>query len=275
MRPILFYLPFGLPLYAYGAMLTLSVIAGRMLAVRLAARAGIDPRLADRCSLWTFVGALVGARLLYVVTNLDQFDSVIDVVRWWKGGVVAYGGFLGGLAGSIVFCRIHRVRLLTWADCAIPSVCLGLIVTRVGCFLAGCDFGRPWDGPWAVRFPAGSPAVVEQTLLGLLPRGALQSLPVHPTQLYESLAGVVLLAGVMAVRRRQARPGQALAVFALGYAVLRYLIEMVRADPNRGSLGPFSTSQVIALVTFLSASAFLYLRGRQADGARSTPAVTV
>jgi prolipoprotein diacylglyceryltransferase len=96
-----------------------------------------------------------------------------------------------------------------------------------------------------------------------------------PTQLYESLAGVVLLAGVMAVRRRQARPGQALAVFALGYAVLRYLIEMVRADPNRGSLGPFSTSQVIALVTFLSASAFLYLRGRQADGARSTPAVTV
>jgi phosphatidylglycerol:prolipoprotein diacylglycerol transferase len=275
MRPILFYLPFGLPLYAYGAMLTLSVIAGRMLAVRLAARAGIDPRLADRCSLWTFVGALVGARLLYVVTNLDQFDSVIDVVRWWKGGVVAYGGFLGGLAGSIVFCRIHRVRLLVWADCAIPSVCLGLIVTRVGCFLAGCDFGRPWDGPWAVRFPAGSPAVVEQTLLGLLPRGALQSLPVHPTQLYESLAGVVLLAGVMAVRRRQARPGQALAVFALGYAVLRYLIEMVRADPNRGSLGPFSTSQVIALVTFLSASAFLYLRGRQADGARSTPAVTV
>jgi len=275
MRPILFYLPFGLPLYAYGAMLTLSVIAGRMLAVRLAARAGIDPRLADRCSLWTFVGALVGARLLYVVTNLDQFDSVIDVVRWWKGGVVAYGGFLGGLAGSIVFCRIHRVRLLVWADCAIPSVCLGLIVTRVGCFLAGCDFGRPWDGPWAVRFPAGSPAVVEQTLLGLLPRGALQSLPVHPTQLYESLAGVVLLAGVMAVRRRQARPGQALAVFALGYAVLRYVIEMVRADPNRGSLGPLSTSQVIALVTFLSASAFLYLRGRQADGARSTPAVTV
>jgi len=275
MRPILFYLPFGLPLYAYGAMLTLSVIAGRMLAVRLAARAGIDPRLADRCSLWTFVGALVGARLLYVVTNLDQFDSVIDVVRWWKGGVVAYGGFLGGLGGSIIICRIHRVRLLVWADCAIPSVCLGLIVTRVGCFLAGCDFGRPWDGPWAVRFPAGSPAVVEQTLLGLLPRGALQSLPVHPTQLYESLAGVVLLAGVMAVRRRQARPGQALAVFALGYAVLRYVIEMVRADPNRGSLGPFSTSQGIALVTFLSASAFLYLRGRQADGARSTPAVTV
>lgn len=275
MHPILVNLPFGLPLYAYGAMLTLSVIAGRVLAVRLAARAGIEPRLADRCSLWTFVGAIVGARLLYVVTNLDQFDQAIDVLRWWKGGVVAYGGFLGGLAGSIVFCRIHRVRVLAWADCAIPSVCLGLILTRVGCFLAGCDFGRPWDGPWAVRFPAGSPAYVEQTLLGLLPRGASQSLPVHPTQLYESLAGVALLALVVAIRRRQARPGQALAAFALGYAVLRYLIEMVRADPNRGSLAGFSTSQVIALITFVSASAFLYLRRRKTESGRSTPAVTV
>ena len=192
MRPILLYLPYGIPLYAYGLMLTVSVMAGRTLAVRLAARDGMDATLADRCAVWTFVGAIVGARLLYVVTNLDQFGSVIDVFAWWKGGVVAYGGFLGGLGAAIAFCATHDMRLLAWADCVAPSLCVGLALTRVGCFFAGCDFGRDWNGPWSVRFPAGSPASLEQARLGLLPSGGMESLPVHPTQVYESLAGLVL-----------------------------------------------------------------------------------
>jgi len=264
-RPILFYLPFGLPLYAYGAMLCLSVIIGRLLALRLAERAGLDPALTDRCAVWTLAGAVIGARLIYVATNLDQFDQFIDVFRWWKGGVVAYGGFLGGLAGAIVFCRVHGLRVLVWADNVVPSLCIGLAITRVGCFLGGCDFGKPWDGPWAIRFPAGSPAFTEQSLQGLLPAGATQSLPVHPTQLYESLAGLALLGLVWTVRRRQRFSGQLLAVFGVGYALLRYLIEIVRADPNRGAIGPFSTSQFIAIVTFLSASALLYVRRHESS----------
>src|SRR5262245_15419484 len=263
MRPILFHLPFDISLYSYGLMLTVSVIFGRLLAIRLAERAGIDGKLADRCATWTFAGAIVGARLLYVVMNVYQFDHVLDILAWWKGGVVAYGGFLGGLGAAIVFCRIHDISLLAWADCVAPSLCVGLAVTRVGCFLAGCDFGSVWNGPWAVRVPVGSPACIEQQLLGLLPSGATASLPVHPTQLYESLAGVVLLFLVFAVRRRQRASGQALAAFALGYGVLRYLIEIVRADPHRGLIGPWSTSQFIAIATFVAASALLYVRGRR------------
>ena len=135
MRPILFHLPFGLPLYAYGAMLCLSVIIGRLLAVRLAERAGMDARLMDRCCVWTLAAALIGARLLFVVTNLDQFDRLSNLFRWWDGGVVAYGGFLGGFLGAVGFCRIHRVRVLDWADCVAPSLCIGLVITRIGCFL--------------------------------------------------------------------------------------------------------------------------------------------
>jgi len=252
-------------------MLTISVIAGRLLAVRLAARAGIDAKLADRCALWTFAGAIVGARLLYVVTNLDQFDHVLEIAAWWKGGVVAYGGFLGGLAGAIAFCRIHHVPLLAWADCVAPSLCVGLAVTRLGCFLGGCDFGREWNGPLAVRFPAGSPAFVQHTSLGLLPPGATASLPVHPTQLYESLVGVVLLFFVLAVRRRQRVAGHALAAFAMGYGVLRYVIEIVRADPRRGAIGPWSTSQIIALGTFVAASVLMFMLRRK--GATTPQAV--
>jgi phosphatidylglycerol:prolipoprotein diacylglycerol transferase len=266
MRPILLDLPFGVPLYAYGFMLTVSVLVGRWLAIRLAERAGIDAKLADRCAVWTLLGAIVGARLLFVVTNLDQFDNVFEVFAWWKGGVVAYGGFLGGLAGAIVFCRMHGLSLLAWADCVAPSLCVGLAITRVGCFLGGCDFGRDWNGPWAVRFPAGSPASVQQAQLGLLPSGAVPSLPVHPTQLYESLAGIALLLLVVAVLRRRLLAGHALATFALGYAVLRYLIEIVRADAGRGVVGPWSTSQFIAIVTFVAALALLYVLRRKSAG---------
>jgi phosphatidylglycerol:prolipoprotein diacylglycerol transferase len=274
MRPVLFYFPLGVPLYAYGLMLTISVIVGRLLALRLAERAGIDAKLADRCALWTLVGAIVGSRLLFVVTNLDVFNNVFEIFAWWKGGVVAYGGFLGGLGAAIAFCRIHRISLLTWADCVVPSLCVGLAITRVGCFLGGCDFGRDWNGPWAVRFPAGSQASVQQAALGLLPSATMESLPVHPTQLYESFAGVVLLLLVVAVLRRQKTAGHALAAFAMGYAVLRYLIEIVRADPGRGAIGPWSTSQFIAIVTFVAASVLLYvLRRRSAGLSNLAPAV--
>lgn len=247
-----------MPLYAYGFMLTVSVIAGRWLAIRLAGRAGIDRTLADHCATWTLVGAIVGCRLLYVVTNLDQFEHVLDVFAWWRGGVVAYGGFLGGLIAAILYCRIHRISLLAWADCVVPSMCVGLVLTRIGCFLGGCDFGRVSDGPWAVRFPVGSPAFEEHRLAGLLRPGAVSSLAVHPTQLYESLAGLALLLIVWAVHRRERVSGHALAAFAVGYGVLRYLIEMVRDDSRRGVIGPWSTSQFIAIVTIVAAAALLY-----------------
>lgn len=266
MRAILFHLPFGLPLYAYGTMLCLSVVVGRIMAVRFAARDGLDPKLMDRACVWALLGALAGTRLLYVVTNLEQFERITDVFLFWRGGLVAYGGFLGGFASTVVFCRIHRVNLWTWVDCVAPSLCVGLMLTRVGCFLAGCDFGYPWDGPWAVSFPAGSPAFQEQTLQGLLPAGATQSLAVHPTQLYESLAGLALLLLVMAVRRRRTFAGEAFVALVPAYAVLRYLIEVFRADLNRGFVGPFSTSQVIAVGTFVSAVVLSYVLRRTATG---------
>src|SRR5262245_15661033 len=262
MRPILVHLPWGLPLYAYGTMLCLSVIVGRLLAMRLATPVGMHPAVADRCIVWTLVGALIGARLLYVVTNLDQFDDVLDVFKWWKGGLVAYGGFLGGFVGTWLFARRQRIDVLAWTDAVAPSLCIGLLLTRIGCFLAGCDFGQPWNGPWAVRFPTRSLASQQQAAQGLIPSASMPSLPVHPTQLYESAAGLTLLLGVLAVRHRLTVHGQAFFAFVLGYSILRYVIEIFRADLDRGSVGPLSASQFIAVVTFLAAAIFLWLRGR-------------
>lgn len=264
MYPILYRLPFGVPIYSYGTALCLSVLVGQAIALRAAARRGLDAALLQRCCFWALAGAFIGARLLYAVTNPAQFTDLLVVFRWWDGGVVAYGGFLGGFAGTVAFCIRHDVPLGEWIDCAAPSLALGLALTRIGCFLAGCDFGTPWTGPWAVQFPAGSPAFVQQVAQGLLPASGVRSLPVHPTQLYESLAGVLLLALALVVRRRRAFAGEAFAVTVIGYAILRALIEVFRADLDRGAIGLVSTSQLIAAGTCCSAAAYLWIfRQRQ------------
>ncbi len=258
MHPVLFQM-FGVPLHSYGALLGLSLVIGWHLTLFFCVRAGMAARQMSLGVLCTAIAALTGARLLYVLTNTGRFHSLGEVLAVWNGGLVAYGGFLGGFVGAAVFCRRQRVSLLEFADCAVPSLCTGLLLTRVGCFLNGCDFGAPSEGPWAVHFPAGSPAFVTQQLQGVLPPHAMQSLAVHPTQLYEAAVGVLLL-GAVQWRRRFA--GQSLVVFTMGYALLRILIETVRADGERGQVGLLSTSQFIAVLTFFSAAGLLvYLRG--------------
>jgi phosphatidylglycerol---prolipoprotein diacylglyceryl transferase len=258
MRPILFELPFvGLPVYAYGTMLYLSFAAGWILSLRLAERDGIPRRLTKVCFIVTALAALAGARLLFVLTNFQSFRGLADIVDVTSGGLVAYGGFLGGLAGAMLWCRCAGVSFLVWADSAVPSLCAGLALTRVGCLLAGCDFGAPWESAWAVRFPKGSPAFEQHVAEGLIAGDALSSLPLHPTQIYESMAGLGLLALVLLIRRVRHSAGEMLAAFGAGYALLRFLIEMVRADPQRGSLGPLSTSQCLALLTGAAALALV------------------
>ncbi len=250
MRPILFHLPFHVPVYSYGVMLGLSFVVGWYFTLALCERDGMDPKQMGRCAILTIVGALLGARLLYIATNLGDFKNPEELFKLHHGGLVAYGGFLGGFAGSAIFCRLKKISLLAWADCAVPSLCTGLILTRIGCLLYGCDFGKSWDGPWAICFPPGSPAYNQQLTAGLLPSGAPVSLAVHPTQTYESIIGLLLLGLTFLVRRHRRFSGEVFVSFTLGYAVLRYLVETVRADSQRGSVGPFSTSQFVAVATF-------------------------
>lgn len=256
MRPILIQLG-PLPIYSYGVLLGLSLVVGWYLTLKLCERDGMDRETMGRCYVWTAVSAVIGARLLYVFTNLERFDSFLDVFKVNQGGLVAYGGFLGGFVGAAIFCRWKGIRLLAWADCAVPSLCTGLMITRIGCLLYGCDFGKPYDGAWAIRFPAGAPAFNQQRVEGLLGPDATQSLPVHPTQLYESLNGLILFAVVMLVRRYRTFSGQMFVAFTMGYAVLRYYVEALRADEQRGSVGPLSTSQFIGVTTFLAGAALL------------------
>ena len=132
-----------IPIYSYGVMLGLSLVVGWYLTLGLAERDGLPKETMANNYVVTAIAAVAGARVLYILTNLNEFDSFASLFAMRRGGLVAYGGFLGGLAGSYFFLRRHKIPLLPWADVAVPSLASGLMITRIGCYLFGCDFGQP------------------------------------------------------------------------------------------------------------------------------------
>lgn len=277
MHPVLFEIPtpYGaLPVYSYGVMLGTSMIVAWYVVMRLGtSREGMAKEVMANCFIITAVVAIAGARFLYVLTNLDEFGDAASWFQLRSGGLVAYGGFLGGLLGSWVYLRIKKVSLLGWADVVAPTLGIGLGFTRVGCYLYGCDFGArldPGAPGWLVNagtFPHwppgleeghGSPAWAHHVAEYDLSPLSDASLPVHPTQIYESVFGFVVFAAAMFLWQRRAFRGQVILAVTMMYGVWRFFIEYVRDDPERGFYFGFSTSQIIslALVPF---AAFMYL----------------
>jgi phosphatidylglycerol:prolipoprotein diacylglycerol transferase len=248
----------NLPIYSYGVMLGLSLVVGWYLTLTLAERDGLPKETMANCYVITALAAILGSRILYVVTNPDEFKQASDFFALRRGGLVAYGGFLGGYLGSWVYLRAHKIRLMPWADVAVPSLASGLLITRIGCYLFGCDFGKRLSdtAPAALKklgtFPhwpqgtlegsEGAPAFARHLdIVGrhspagdeLMKMG--HSYPVHPTQIYESLVGLVLLVLLLWQRKHQKFRGQIFFLFAFGYGYLRFLIETLRDDSERCS----------------------------------------
>ena len=251
----------NLPIYSYGVMLGLSLVVGWYLTLTLAERDGLPKETMANCYVITAIAAIFGSRVLYVVTNPDEFKQASDFFALRRGGLVAYGGFLGGYLGSWAYLRAHKIRLMPWADVAVPSLAAGLLITRIGCYLFGCDFGKRLSdtAPAALQklgtFPhwpkdtlegsEGAPAFARHLDLAgkhtpaydeLMKLG--HSYPVHPTQIYESLVGLGLLSLLLWQRKTQRFRGQIFFLFAFGYGYLRFLIEAVRDDSERGEFGP-------------------------------------
>jgi prolipoprotein diacylglyceryl transferase len=258
------------PIHSYGVMLGLSMIAGWFLVLRLARQDGIPTEKAGNIYMWTAVWSIVGARLLYSIVQYEEYDGFLDVFKIWEGGLVAYGGMIGGFFASWYNCRRAQIPLLRWADVASPSVVLGTAITRIGCLLFGCDYGKRTDLAWAIRFPKGSPAWRDHVQNFQLPPDALQSFPIHPTQLYETLAGLLLFAVLMLLRRVRKFSGVVFLGWVIGYGILRPIIEVFRDDDQRGNVGPLSTSQFIGIVSVVLGLALLtYLVRRYRENPES------
>ena len=155
MHPILFSIPMpgielplvgkvdAIPIYSYGVMLGLSLVVAWYLVLWLSDKEGFHRETMANTYVITAIVAVVMSRVLYVLTNLDEFESITDWVSMRRGGLVAYGGFIGGYLGSWFYLRAQKLRLMPWADIGIVGVAAGLAITRIGCYLFGCDYGQP------------------------------------------------------------------------------------------------------------------------------------
>ena len=271
----------NLPIYSYGVMLGLSLVVGWYLTLTLAERDGLPKETMANCYVIVALSAVVASRLLYIATNPDEFKQFSDVYDLRRGGLVAYGGFLGGFVASWAYLSFNKIKLMPWADVAVPSLASGLLVTRIGCYLFGCDFGKRLSdtAPSFLKklgtFPHwpehtlsngdGSPAFVRHldlfrgTPLGSDVLKANASLPVHPTQLYESLTGLFLLVLLLQQRKTQKFRGQIFFLFTFAYGAIRFVLEVLRDDTERGSFGPaIAEHNLIAGSLLLFALAFTF-----------------
>jgi phosphatidylglycerol---prolipoprotein diacylglyceryl transferase len=205
------------PVKSYGFLLALSFLLGMALSLRRARQRGVDPATVYDLVFLVLVTSLVGVRLAYVLTHLRDFTSLPQVFAIWDGGLTLYGGILLATFAVWWFCRRHRLAFLKIADLLAPGVILGIGITRIGCFLAGCCYGKPCDLPWAVHFPPGSDAVRKLGEHGL-----------HPSQLYGSAAGFLIFGLLLLCERRPAPPGATFARFLAFYGVARFCEDFTR-----------------------------------------------
>jgi phosphatidylglycerol---prolipoprotein diacylglyceryl transferase len=264
MYPKLLELPWTIPhfgtvtIYTYGVLLAAAYLLGLQLALTRAKARGLDSTKVMDLGIYIIISALVGAKLLLLVTDFQTFKSnPAELFNLLREGGVFYGGLI--VAVVVALWYIRRVGLPLWTTCDVfaPGIALGHVIGRLGCFFAGCCFGKPTNVPWAVTFTNPFAAANVGTPLNV---------PLHPTQLYEAGAELLILVFLL-VTEKKGRPfaGRTFWLYMLLYAISRYVIEFYRGD-ERGTVGPFSTSQFISLLLAPLAVIMLIYLGRLSSG---------
>jgi phosphatidylglycerol:prolipoprotein diacylglycerol transferase len=254
MHPVLIELG-RFSVYSYGFMLALSFFIGILIAGARAERRGISKEIIYDLSIVLILAAVIGSRTLYIITHHDRYDSIIDIIALWQGGATYYGGLVLAVAGACIFLRIKKVPFFRIADICAPSIALGVFITRIGCFLSGCCFGRPTESPLGLVFPPSCPA--GHTFTGL---------HLHPTQLYASGAGLVIFITLTLLSRRKTFDGYIFGFFCIMYGAARFSVDFYRYYESYASsfIGHMTISQVLSVFLMLFGFLMLVILPRRA-----------
>lgn len=259
-------------LRSYGLALAVAFLVGTWLGLKEARRFGMDEDKFLTVILFTLIGSVFGARILYVMEHIaDYRGQWSSVLALWQGGLTLYGGIIAGTIVGLWMAK--RQGLVVWrvADALAPSIVIGTAFGRVGCFLNGCCYGRPTKLPWGVVYPPDS-----------FPGLEFGATPIHPSQIYFSLASLALFAVVWAVRKRAVVPGVLFWGTISAYSLMRIPLDFTRAyEPGTvvarlGSLD-ITESQLVSLTLALFALLMMMRLRRAATpetllaGAPTTP----
>ena len=233
---------FGRPVYWYGVMVALAFLAGMTHWSRTARKLGRPPDTASDLTFWMMVGGLVGARIAYILANLDVYvANPVEILRFDHGGLVFYGGAIGGTVAVALLARRHREPFLALGDFTVPALSLGHALGRVGCFLNHCCYGSKTTGWMGVTWYG------EHRI---------------PVQLIEAALNLALYGGLTWFLFRRPRTGRVVAAYLLFYPVIRFLLEFIRGDERIVVLGPFNAAQVTSLILFATGLGLWFHSGR-------------
>lgn len=266
MFPVLLKLPW-LTLHTYGTLLSIAFLVGLYVASRFAVREGIDKIKVLDLGILVAFSAMFGAKLLLILEDFTFYLSnprELFSISFFRSGGVFYGGFLVAVAVAIFYCFKQRLNLLSVTDAFAPGIVLGHAIGRLGCFSAGCCWGKPTHVPWAVTFT--NPYSREIV-------GVPLNIPLHPTQLYEAVANVCIFLFLAWRYKHKQFHGQIFALYLMSYSVWRFVVEFWRDHEDNGMFwgGVLSTAQFISMICFFAALALYLVKSRKVHARSSVP----
>jgi phosphatidylglycerol:prolipoprotein diacylglycerol transferase len=238
--------------YSYGTMLALAFIVATYLAAKRAERQGISAAKIIDLSFYILLSSILGARILFVLLNLDYYkERLIGILKIWEGGLVFYGGLVFAFFTVVWVLKKNKLPVWKVADILAAPLAFGIAIGRIGCFLNGCCYGKI-SFIHGVCFPAkdNPAAFAQQVSDGLISPGAVCSLPVLPTQLYESLAALAIFFLLLWLERKKHFAGFSFWTLILFYSSLRFIIESLRYYDSNFIFGALTVSQITSIVLF-------------------------
>ena len=235
----------------YGVFVAVGFLAGLWTAGRRGLIYGLSPEKTADLGPWIIIGALIGARSLYVITYWDDDfagKTLLNIFKIRQGGLVFYGGFIGAVLSTVLYTRLKNVPLWQIADAFAPSIALGHAFGRIGCLMTGCCYGKACSLPWAITFPNGHYS---------------HPSTVHPTQIYESSLNLGLYLALDFLYRRKRFEGQVFAIYLMSYALLRSFVELFRGDyTDQKITGLLTPGQQVGIAIFLAGAALYFIRSK-------------
>lgn len=222
----------------YGLMISLGILAAIWLARYRGRKRDMNIDVIFDIAIYGVIGGVIGGKLLFILTDLPYIIKNPVVLKdMIAGGFVLYGAIIGGAIGAFIFLKRKNLSFLKYFDLVAPSIALAQGFGRIGCFLAGCCYGKPTDGPFGVIFKNSIYAPVD--------------IHVHPTQIYSSLGDFAIAGILIFFASKPRKDGQVGGLYMILYSVGRFFMEFIRGD-ERGNVGIFSTSQFICIFILIS-----------------------
>ncbi|MGI6680582.1 MAG: prolipoprotein diacylglyceryl transferase [Bdellovibrionota bacterium] len=230
-------------IYSYGVMIFIAFVVSLSVAKKLASKNGISPKQYEDIAIWGLLVGLLGAKLLYLITRLDEIFLNPSVLKYYiTSGFVFYGALLTIIPFLIYVGKKYKFSVLKYLDIFMVVLPLGHSIGRIGCFLAGCCHGKPTNMPWGVKLYSD---IVEPSL---------KSVSIHPVQLYESFSLFILFIILYKLYQKRDFDGKILSLYFILYGIIRFIMEEFRGDGIRGFVieNVISTSQFISIIMLVS-----------------------